>query len=115
MAVTDRPDRTRDRPDRLFHHLLRSSQLPLYAGTGRGRMPRRYRHRGQRSVGYHALNNLFITLVSNTEVSSVQSPSLFVVSVEGHELSPGILMEVVIYGLTVLIFNIKYGWFRWRA
>ena len=33
VAVTDRPDRTRDRPDRLFHHLRRSSQLPLYAGT----------------------------------------------------------------------------------
>ena len=59
------------------------------------------------AVGYHALNN--------TEVSAVQSPSLFVVPVEGYELFEGILMEVVIYGLAVLIFNLKYGWFRWRA
>ena len=67
------------------------------------------------AVGYHALNNLFITLVSNTEVSAVQSPSMFVVPVEGYELFEGILMEVVIYSLAVLIFNLRYGWFRWRA
>ena len=59
------------------------------------------------AVGYHALNN--------TEVSAVQSPAMFVVPVEGYELFEGILMEVAIYGLAVLIFNLKYGWFRWRA
>ena len=67
------------------------------------------------AVGYHALNNLFITLVSNTEVSAVQTPSLFVVPIGKYELVPGILMEVAIYALAVLIFNLKYGWFRRRA
>ena len=66
------------------------------------------------AVGYHALNNLFITLVSNTEVSAVQTPSLFVVPIGKYELVPGLLMEVAIYALAVLIFNLKYGWFRWR-
>ena len=66
------------------------------------------------AVGYHAMNNLFIALVSTTEVSAVQTPSLFVVPIEKHELFEGILLEVVIYVLAVLIFNLKYGWFRWR-
>ena len=65
-------------------------------------------------VGYHALNNLFIALVSNTEVSAMQTPSLFVVPIEKYELFPGILIEVAIYALAVLIFNLKYRWFRWR-
>ena len=65
-------------------------------------------------VGYHAPNNLFIALVSNTEVSAMQTPSLFVVPIEKYELFPGILIEVVIYALAVLIFNLKYRWFRWR-
>ena len=67
------------------------------------------------AVGYHALNNLFITLVSNTEVSAVQTPSLFVVPIGKYELFPGLLMEVAIYVLAVLIFNLKYGWFWRRA
>ena len=66
------------------------------------------------AVGYHALNNLFISLVSSTEVSVLQTPSLFVLPIEKYELFPGILVEVAIYGLAVLIFNLKYGWFRWR-
>ena len=64
------------------------------------------------AVGYHALNNLFITLVSNTEVSAAPSPSLFVVPIERHEMFPGLLVEVVIYALAFVMFNFKYGWFK---
>ena len=65
-------------------------------------------------VGYHAPNNLFIALVSNTEVSAMQTPSMFVVPIEKYELFPGILIEVVIYALAVSIFNLEYRWVRWR-
>lgn len=66
------------------------------------------------AVGYHALNNLFIMLVSNTEVSAVQSPSLFVLPIERYELFPGLLVEAVIFSIAGLIFNLKYGWVRGR-
>ena len=67
------------------------------------------------AVGYHALNNLFISLVANTEVSALQAPSLFVVPVDRYELFPTILVELVMYGLAILVFNHKYNWFGRRS
>ena len=66
------------------------------------------------AVGYHALNNLFISLVANTEVSALESPSLFMVPIDRDELFPAIFAELMLYGLAFLVFNHKYKWIRLR-
>lgn len=62
------------------------------------------------AVGYHALNNLFISLIANTPVSALQSPSIFLVPIESYELFPAIFTELVLYALALLAFNFKYRW-----
>jgi len=63
------------------------------------------------AVGFHALNNLFITLVANTEVSAVPSPSLFVVPIDRYDLFPSLLVDIIAYALAAAIFNLRYRWF----
>lgn len=64
------------------------------------------------TVGYHAVKNLFITLVANTEVSAVPSPSLFVLPIDRYDLFPSLLVDIVVYVLAAAIFNLRYRWFR---
>ncbi len=64
------------------------------------------------AVGYHAMNNLFIILVANTEVSALQGPSLFIFPIEKYELFPGLLVEFATYSLATLIFSYWYRWFH---
>lgn len=66
------------------------------------------------AVGYHALNNLLISLVANTEVSVLESPALFVVPIDRYELFPAVFVELVVYSLALLVFNHKYRCFRLR-
>ena len=62
------------------------------------------------AVGYHALNNLWIGLVANTEISAMQSPSLFLVPMEGYELFPDIPVQLIAYVVLFIILNKKYKW-----
>ncbi len=67
------------------------------------------------AVGYHALNNLFISLIANTPVSALQSPSIFQVPIETYDLLRAISGELVLYALAFLVFALKYRWIRvWR-
>ena len=65
------------------------------------------------AVGHHAINNLFITLVANTEVSAIQSPSLFVIPLEGYRLFPDIPAGLITYAVVLAILNWKYKWFNY--
>ena len=63
------------------------------------------------SIGLHAINNLFIALIISTEVSVMQTPSLFVFK----EMAYGYGLSQIIYtffsfGLLYTIFSTKYGW-----
>ena len=51
--------------------------------------------------------------MASTEVSVLQTPSLFVIPMEGYRLFPDIMVEVVLYGLLFLAFNHRYRWARW--
>ena len=66
------------------------------------------------AVGYHAINNLWIALIANTEVTAMLSPSLFVVPMEGYTLFPDVIFESCVMSILFVIFNQKYRWFRWR-
>ena len=63
------------------------------------------------AAGYHAVNNLFIGLVANTEVTAISSPSLFVLSIESYALFPNVFLAL---GLApgLLILNFRYRWVR---
>ncbi len=67
------------------------------------------------AVGYHAINNLFISLIANTEISVSQTPSLFVLPPVEYALLPGIMVQLVSYGVVFVIFNHKYKWINWRS
>ena len=60
------------------------------------------------AVRYHALNNLFISLVANTQISAPESPSLFLVPIYRHDLFQPITADVMLYALAFLVFTLKY-------
>ena len=63
-------------------------------------------------MGYHAMSNLFMGLVANTEVAVIETPSLLVIHTEGYALFPNVFMEVLGLALAVVILNYKYKWFK---
>ena len=65
------------------------------------------------AMGYHAINNIFLGLVANIEVSAIEGPSLFVVSLEGYRLFPEIFVDFVGFALALVILNYKYKWFAY--
>ncbi len=64
------------------------------------------------AMGYHAMSNLFMGLVANTEVAVIETPSLLVIHTEGYALFPNVFMEVLGLALAVVILNYKYKWFK---
>ena len=63
------------------------------------------------SIGLHAINNLFIALIISTQVSAMQTPSLFVFKEVSFDDKLGdIIYMIVSLGLSYTIFSTKYGW-----
>ena len=65
------------------------------------------------ALGYHAMNNLFMGLVANTETAAFVTPSLFVIHHDGYALFPNVFMDILALALAVVILNYKYKWFTY--
>ena len=66
------------------------------------------------AIGYHAINNLWIILIANTDVTSIPSPSLFELPTEQVGLFPDVFVQLFIFIVLLAIFNRKYNWFNRR-
>ena len=64
------------------------------------------------AVGYHAMNNLFLGLVANSEGSVMETPSLFLIHRDGYPLFPNVFIDILGLVLAVAILNRKYKWFE---
>ena len=53
------------------------------------------------AIGYHALNNLWIGLIANTEVTALQTPSLLIVPIERYAMFPDVPVPVSYTHLTL--------------
>ena len=49
------------------------------------------------AIGYHALNNLWIGLIANTEVTALQTPSLLIVPIERYAMFPDVPVQLIVY------------------
>ena len=67
------------------------------------------------AIGYHAINNLWIILIANTDVTSIPSPSLFELPTEQVGLFPDVFVQLFIFVVLLAIFNRKYNWFNRRS
>ena len=65
------------------------------------------------AVGYHAINNLFLGLIANPDVSALTTPSLFVVHLSQTELLPTYFVDLFGYVLIFVLLNLKYKWFAY--
>ena len=65
------------------------------------------------AVGYHAINNLFLGLIANPDVSALTTPSLFVVHLSQTELLPTYFVDLFGYVLICVLLNLKYKWFAY--
>ena len=61
---------------------------------------------------YHAMNNLFVGLMANTESAAIASPSLFLIHVDRYLLFPNVVVHVLIFVLALAILNHKYRWLK---
>ena len=64
------------------------------------------------AVGYHSLNNLWVGLVTNSEVSSLTTPSLFIMPLTRLTYFPDLAVQVITYLIVLFIFRRKYRWQR---
>ncbi len=67
------------------------------------------------AIGYHALNNLWIGLIANTEVTALQTPSLLIVPIERYAMFPDVPVHLIVYMVFLVILNKKYQWFTWKT
>ena len=67
------------------------------------------------AIGYHALNNLWIGLIANTEVTALQTPSLLIVPIERYAMFPDVPVHLIVYIVFLVILNKKYKWFTWKT
>ena len=67
------------------------------------------------AIGYHALNNLWIGLIANTEVTALQTPSLLIVPIERYAMFPDVPVHLIVYIVLLVILNKKYQWFTWKT
>ena len=67
------------------------------------------------AIGYHALNNLWIGLIANTEVTALQTPSLLIVPIERYAMFPDVPVQLIVYIVFLAILNKKYKWFIWKT
>ena len=67
------------------------------------------------AIGYHALNNLWIGLIANTEVTALQTPSLLIVPIERYAMFPDVPVQLIVYIVFLAILNKKYKWCTWKT
>ena len=65
------------------------------------------------AAGYHAVNNLFMGLVANTDTAVIVTPSLFTIHRDGYSLFPHVSIELLAFVLAFVILNHKYRWVRY--
>ena len=65
------------------------------------------------ATGLHMMNNMWIFLVANTEVSVLNSPSLFIIPIQKYALLPDIPVQIIMNIIVIALLNIKYNWFSW--
>ena len=63
------------------------------------------------AAGYHAMNNLFLGLMANPDVSALATPSLFVVNMSQAPLLAVYFVDAFGWALIIVILNQKYKWF----
>lgn len=61
--------------------------------------------------GYHFVNNFFLGVIANTDVSPLTTPSLLIVHFDGYDLFPHVLIDIVGFVVAILVLNIRYRWF----
>ena len=64
------------------------------------------------AAGYHAVNNLFMGLVVNTDSAVIVTPSLFTIQRDGYDLFPHVSIDVLGLLLALAILNHKYKWVK---
>ena len=67
------------------------------------------------AVGYHAINNLWLALIANTEITPMPTPSLFVISMDRFAFFPDVIVQLISSTVLLAIFNWKYRWFSWAT
>ena len=67
------------------------------------------------AIGYHAINNLWIVLIANTDVTAIPSPSLFEIPIGEAALFPDVFTQLGMLLILIAVFNHKYKWFNWRG
>ena len=65
------------------------------------------------AAGYHAINNLFLGLIANNDVSALATPSLFVVNMSQAPLLAVYFVDIFGWALLIVILNQKYKWFAY--
>lgn len=65
------------------------------------------------AVGCHAINNLFLGLIANSDVSALATPSLFVVHQSQDEFLAVYFVDLFSMVLLVVLLNLKYKWFAY--
>ena len=65
------------------------------------------------AAGYHAINNLFLGLIANNDVSAIATPSLFVTYTSQAPLLAMYFVDIFGWALLIVILNQKYKWFAY--
>ena len=65
------------------------------------------------AAGYHAINNLFLGLIANNDVSPLATPSIFVTSLSDAPLLAVYFVDIIIWVLVFVVLNMKYRLFAY--
>ena len=65
------------------------------------------------AAGFHSINNVFIGLIANPDVSALSTPSLFVINMSQAPLLFVYFVDIFGWALLVVILNLKYKWFAY--
>ena len=65
------------------------------------------------AAGYHAINNLFLGLIANNDVSALATPSIFVTSMSEAPQLAVYFVDLSALVLALVILNMKYRWFAY--
>ena len=66
------------------------------------------------ATGVHAVNNLWIGLIANTDITVMPTPSVLVTHLERYAFFPDIFSEIVVYLILLAVLGWKYKWFKSR-
>ena len=65
------------------------------------------------ATGLHIMNNVWIFLIANTDVSVLNSPSLFIIPIQKYAFLPDIPIQILLNLIVIALLNKKYKWFNW--